>query len=58
MLFDPTVEPDFRGPLGVVLTGHAVDDRVVFRGTIELEVVGRPREWPRGDDDLRPIALD
>jgi Protein of unknown function (DUF1573) len=36
--FDPSVDPEFRGALGVVLTGYAGDGRVAFTTEVRVEV--------------------
>ena len=42
--FDPSEEPSFRGRLAVELTGKAVDDSVLFRTRVHVEVVdSQPR---------------
>ena len=52
--FDPSVEPEFRGSLGVRLVGRDRADREVFRVEVQVSVEGPPgreadtRSTPKG----------
>jgi hypothetical protein len=39
--FDPSMDPEYRGALGVLLTGYLSDGRVAFRSEVRLEVDAR-----------------